>query len=387
MVTLGRVGFLGGLILVGCSVSSEEWGGRIYDVDGVHHVENPTAPLTDPGAITASLLWSSTGPVEGDYWEAPNWVHADDHFLLIVDRQASKVHRLSLDGEPIPGLGEPGEGPGQYRRIVDAIPSKTGIFVVDGGNGRVEIRSPDGEVLVSSALGQIVFSVVPLGQDAIAISGMLGRDTRWQRIDATGDLADLDFPEFLDPDTAEITPTRPWSWHDHPVRLRFTSPTIQIFSPTGDLETVYALPLPVEEATDAEIETLVSEMASVMAEDGLPSGVIQQQAERVRARPRAKFRFREVRFDDSSGLIGIWEQNPEDFGSGNASLHLLSLDGIYLGVLGFDRAWSSFDLRDGVLYALSRNPGTDLVTLQAFSILVPREVLTRATRLAGSSRQ
>ena len=83
--------------------------------------------------------------------------------------------------------------------------------------------------------------------------------------------------------------------------------------------------------------------------------------------------------------MAIWEQNPEDFGSGNASLHVLSTAGIYLGVLEFHRAWSAFDLKNDVLYALSRDPETDLVTLEAFSLSVASEVLERADRLAGGS--
>jgi len=385
MVKLGRFGLLGAMVLLGCSEGPEAWGGQILEVDGVLRVQNPSAPLVGPGEISASLLWSSTGPVEGDYWEAPNWVHADDDGVFVVDRQASKIHRLTLDGQTRVALGEPGAGPGQYRRIVDAVPTRAGLFVVDGGNGRVEVLSADGEILASSLLGQIVFTVVPLGDDAIAVSGMLGRDPRWQRIDAAGNLGDLEFPDFVDPDTTETTPSRASAWGQRPVRLRFASPQIQVFSAAGTLEKVIDVPLTVEEATDEEIEALVAEVTSTLAEDGLPSGVIQQQADQVRSRPRAKFRFRDVRFDAGSGLAAIWEQNPEDFGSGSASIHLLSPDGIYLGVLEFDRAWSAFDLRNGVLYALSRDLTTDLVTLQAFSVSIPSRVLERSRGLASGA--
>lgn len=378
MVNLGRFGLLSMVVLVGCSESDERWGGQITETDGVLRVQNPSVPLAGPGAITARPLWRSSGPLDTDYWEAPNWVHADDEFVYVVDRQASKVHRLSLEGKPRSPLGEPGEGPGQYRRLVDAVPTEAGLFVVDGGNGRVEVLSPDGEIQASTLLGQVVFSVVPLGGDAIAVSGVTGREPAWQRIQADGTREAMEFPEFIDPDTGEPAPSRASTWANRPVRLRFTSPQIQIFSPTGELEKVIDLPLPEVEATDEEVEALVSEMARTLAEDGLPSGVIQQQADYLRTRSRAKFRFRDLRFDPSSELLTIWEQNPEDFGSGNASLHVLSLEGIYLGVLEFDLGWSAFDLKRGVLYALSRNPVTDLVTLQAYSISVPEDVLERA---------
>ena len=43
------------------------------------------------------------------------------------------------------------------------------------------------------------------------------------------------------------------------------------------------------------------------------------QMDQIRARPREKLRFRKISFDEDAGLAGIWEQNPEDYGSGNAS--------------------------------------------------------------------
>ena len=385
MVNLGRACLLILPVLFGCQEDHEDWGGRMLKLDGVLRVENPSNPLADPGAISAELIWSSTGPAVGDIWEAPNWIHAGDRFLFVVDRLASKIHRFSLNGEPRESLGGAGEGPGQYRRIIDAIPTRAGLFVVDGGNGRVEVLDSAGEIIGSSLLGQVVFSAVPLGDSAIAVSGLLGREQQWQRIDAAGLREPFDFPEFHDPNAAEDTPSRAGSWKGQLIRLRFTSPQIQLFSFAGVLEKVIDVPLPHEEATDEEVEALVNEMASVLSEDGLSSGVIQQQAEQIRSRPRVKYRFRDVRFDDSSRLAAIWEQNPEDFGSGNASLHLLSLEGIYLGAVEFDRGWSSFDLRNGILYALSRDPITDLVTLEAFSISLPGDLLAWADEPASES--
>jgi hypothetical protein len=385
MIDLSRFGIILVMVLAGCSEGVGGWGGQITETDGVVRIQNPAAPLAGSGEISADLLWSSAGPAEGDYWEAPNWVHAGDEVVFVVDRQASKIHRLSPEGAVLSSFGEPGEGPGQYRRIIDAIPTGAGLFVIDGGNGRVEILGSGGEILASSLLGQVVFSIVPLGEDAVAVSGILERDLEWQRIDAAAKLEEVFFPEFIDPDTSEAAPSRPGRWDGKRARLRYTSPQIQVFSDTGALEKVVDVPLPTEEATDQEIEGLVAEMATVLAEDGLPSGVIQQQADQLRSRPRAKRRFRDLRFDRTSGLAAIWEQNPEDFGSGNASLHVLSTAGIYLGVLEFHRAWSAFDLKNDVLYALSRDPETDLVTLEAFSLSVASEVLERADRLAGGS--
>ncbi len=109
---------------------------------------------------------------------------------------------------------------------------------------------------------------------------------------------------------------------------------------------------------------------------------LQQQVNQIRARPREKLRFRKIRFDDGAGLAGIWEQNPEDYGSGNASFHLLTIDGAYLAALEFDRPWADFALAGGVLYVLLRDPDTDLVTLMAYHLDIPPGLLERARALA-----
>ncbi len=384
MVKLSRFGIVVAVAVAGCTGTPEEWGGRVFVSDGVLRVENPIVPLAEPGAVEATLLWSSTGPEKGDFWEAPNRIHASDDFVYVVDRRASKIHRVTPNGELESSLGEPGGGPGQYRSIIDAVPTSSGLFVVDRRNARVEILDSTGGIVASARLDQPIIQVVPVAGDAIAVTAVPGGESGWQRIDASGAVESYTFPGFVDPDTVGVPDSRAGAWNGRPVRLRFTSPQIQIYSRAGgELEKVIDLPLPPEEATDEEIEAMVSEITSFLAEDGVSSAVIEDQARRIRSRPRTKYLYRDLQFDAPSGLMAIWEQNPEDFGSGNASLHLLSIDGIYLASLAFDRAWADFDLRHGVLYALSQDPLTHLVTLEAFSISVPDAVMERAAELAN----
>jgi hypothetical protein len=69
-------------------------------------------------------------------------------------------------------------------------------------------------------------------------------------------------------------------------------------------------------------------------------------------------------------------------------LHLLTIDGVYLAKLAFDRPWADFDLADGVLFCLSRDPHTDLVTLRAHGLGVPRSLMDHARSLtAEATRQ
>ena len=63
-----------------------------------------------------------------------------------------------------------------------------------------------------------------------------------------------------------------------------------------------------------------------------------------------------LRFDPSGRFAAFLEQNPDEFGSGSATLHFLSQDGVYLAKVAFPTAWRDFTMDDGVVYALTRNP-------------------------------
>lgn len=384
MVNLNRFVLLVAMASSACGQGEGVWGGRVVEADGVIRVENPPEPLGHTDDVSLDLRWTQNGPDNGDIWEAPRTVHVFGGMVYLADRQASRVHRVTADGELRPSFGEPGEGPGQYRRIIDAVPTDAGLFVVDGGNGRVEILDGSGNRLVSLPLGQVVYAAIPVGRDAVAVYGILGREQAWTRLDSSGGTGPMDFPDLEAPAGYTGPVSSGASWGEKLVRLRYTFPEVRIYSPGGALERVIDIPLPVEEATDEEIEAIVREVSSLLARDGLPSGVIQQQVDQVRAQFREKLRFRKVVFDDEGGLAAIWEQNPEDYGSGNARLHLLTVDGVYLGVLEADRPWADVALASGVLYTLSRDPVTDLVTLMAFELRVSDDLLARARALAST---
>jgi hypothetical protein len=372
--------------LAGCTDRLPEWTGRVVEVEGVRHVENPPEPLASSGEVSQALRWSTNGPDHGGFWENPNKVHVYDDLIYLVDRRASRIRVITTNGELKPSIGEPGEGPGQYGRIIDAIPTEAGLFVVDGGNGRVEILTSSNELASSHPLGRVVFSAARLGDRAITVFGLSGSEQGWTEMDADGNRQPHEFPDFEAPEGSAGPSSSASTWGKRLVRLRYTSPQIRIYSGMGDLEQVFDVPLPTEEATDGEVEEIVRQVSSVLARDGLPSGVIQQQVDQIRARPREKLRFRKIVFDDDAGLAAIWEQNPEDFGSGNASLHLLSIDGIYLAELEFDRPWADFALTGAVLYVLSRDPATDLVTLMAHDLAIPSGLMDRARELSRLAR-
>lgn len=370
------------LALVECGERAVEWGGHVVEEDGVVRIENPVEPLATPGTIVPNLLWSSTGPVDGDIWETPRQVHVGDDVIFLADRQAGKIHRLSTDGALLPSFGEPGEGPGQYGRLIDAIPEPHGLFVVDAGNGRVEVLGPQGGVRESILLDQFVFSAVPLGPDTIAVFGAVGLEERWQRITADGGRDPWSFPTFQESSEAKPPPSRPVGWGDRPVQMELRVPRLWVYSPTGELERVIHIPFPPEVASEAELGQMAQQVADVLAGHGVSAQFIQEQVDQMKERLRVKSRFRDACFDEGAGLIAILEQNPEDFGAGPATLHLLSSQGVYLAALPFQEAWADFDLKDGILYALARDPLTDLVTLQVYGLDIPASLMERGRGLA-----
>lgn len=368
-----------------CAESRSQWTGRVLETAGAIRVENPARPLAGPAEVTIRQVWSRAGPDEGAVWEVPNRVHVRDGVVFVVDRAASRVHRVTTAGAPLPSLGEPGPGPGQYRRITDAVPTEAGLFVIDVGNARVEVLSDSGEVRASLPLDRLAYGAFRLDDDAIALYGAAGDTLGWVRLFADGTTAPLAFPDLDAQATADGPVSTGTAWNGRLVRLRYTTPEVGIWSGEGVLEREIVIPLPVERVTDAEIERLIREETSSLMTQGLPAGVLEQVASSIRAWPREKKRFRKIVFDDVAGLAAIWEQNPEDFGSGAAILHLLTLDGVYLAALEFDRAWSDMDLDGGMLYTLARDPDTDLVTLAAHELSVPARLLDRARSIIETS--
>lgn len=367
-------------LLVACRGGAPEWSGSVVEEEGVLHVRNPPHPLAQENQVVAQLVWRQTGPTSGDLWQVPNKLHVAGGNVFVVDRQASQIHRVTLEGQSLPSFGEAGGGPGQYQRIVDAVPTPAGLFVVDTGNGRVEILSYEGEILASHPLDRFIFLAEPLGPDAITLFYTSGGEPEWGRMDEAGHMEPHPFPDFVAPE-GQMAPVSVGStWGERLVRLRYATPQIRLYSLEGKLETDVVIPLPPMVATDAEVEAVVQQVTADLARLGPEIGgdVIQHQVEQIRGRPREKLSFRKIRFDDESRIAGIWQQNPEEFGSGPATLHILSIEGIYVAKLEFDRPWGDFDLSGGRLFALSRDPVTDLVTLQAFDLRIPAELLADA---------
>ena len=100
-----------------------------------------------------------------------------------------------------------------------------------------------------------------------------------------------------------------------------------------------------------------------------------------------KCRFGPLRFDASGRLAAFLEQNPDEFGSGSATLHLLSQDGVYLAKVAFPTAWRDFTIDDGVVYALTRDSDTDLISLRAYRVDLAEPLFLDAAAVLEEARR
>lgn len=368
--------------LTNCSERTEQWTGTIRTTEATRLVVNPTNGIAREGELTLDSIWSYSGPAEGPIWEIPESIRVGSDAVYVVDPTASRIHVLGLDGRPLTSFGGPGSGPGEYRRLTDVIPTESGVLVVDGGNARIDVLDESYESVTSYPTGRLIFRVLPWGTDGLLAYGMLGSDAAWQRYDGMGPGAEVEIPELANlPSGEDSTCTQVSSHGAAPVLVRCAFPDLYIYSAGGTLKQHFTVPFEAQLVTDAELEGLIRTMRETMAESGLPSALMEQQVARARDRSRVKPLIRKVSIDDAGGLIAIWQQNPSDYGGGPASIHFLSRSGVYLDSVTFDTAWQDFELVDGVVYSLAKDPDTDQVSLNARAVDMARTLVERVRNL------
>ena len=164
-------------------------------------------------------------------------------------------------------------------------------------------------------------------------------------------------------------------------------PQIQVLDRSGVVVMEIWIDLLVQEVSRAELDHALSELRRRLAGSGYPPEFQQQNLIVMEERWRVKCRFGPLRFDRSSRVAGLLEQNPDEFGSGNATLHLLSQSGVYLARVAFPAAWRDFTMADQVVYALARDPATDVITLRAYRLDLPDSLFGHAVEVLDRARQ
>jgi hypothetical protein len=377
------------LLLLACS-DVPHWTGFVEMRDGIEVISNPGDPLLSEAQGFVSELWAVQGPT----WENPSFIHAASGLVTVVDPQANRVHLVSTSGETRVSLGRSGGGPGEFLRLLDAFRDGDRLVVIDGGKGSIEYLDIDGNYLSSVHLEGQAWGGFPLEGGTLLIKGEFLSDPSeetlgdWVRV-REGSRPSAFTSQPLDPLPEEqgVQCSDLFSWAGGAARLRFTTPQIQVFDGAGGIVMEIGIDLPVEVVSETERDLALSDLRRRLAGSGHPPEFQQQNVIVMEERWRVKCRFGPLRFDASGRLAAFLEQNPDEFGSGNATLHFLSQDGVYLAKADFPAAWRDFTLDNGVVYALTRDPTTDLITLRAYRLDFPNSLFADAAEVREAARQ
>jgi len=79
-------------------------------------------------------------------------VIAPDGTVYAVDRQAGQIHVVDPAGHRLPSLGRPGAGPGEFAEPTTLEVVGDTLYVVDGGNGRLQALSIEGKPILTRSL-------------------------------------------------------------------------------------------------------------------------------------------------------------------------------------------------------------------------------------------
>jgi hypothetical protein len=316
--------------LVACS-DVPQWTGSVEIRDGVEVISNPGDPLLDEAQPFVSDLWD----VQGSDWVNPSRVHVRAGRVTVVDPQANQVHVVSASGETQASFGRPGGGPGEFLRLLDAFSDGDRLVVLDGGKGSIEYLDMDGNYLSSLHIEGQAWGGFPLEDGALLVKGEFLSDPTaetlgdWVRVREGSEPSSFT-SQTLDPLPEEqgVQCSDLSSWAGGAARLRFTMPQIQVFDQVGGLLMESRIDLPVEMVSDSERESALADLEQTMVASGYPPEFVEQNLIVTEERWRVKCRFGPLRLDVSGRFAAFLEQNPDEFGSGNATLHFLSQDGV-----------------------------------------------------------
>jgi hypothetical protein len=374
--------------LLGCSEESS-WLGSVQMVDGVERIANPADPLLPDPAGLIHELWSVR---EAD-WVNPTRLQASAGVALLTDPPANRIYPVTENGESLSPIGRPGGGPGEFLGLRDAFTLGDRIAALDAGKGSVEYLGLDGTHLGSQHLQGQVWNGFPLDGETFLVKGEFLSDPRAESFGDWVTVREGEGPTAFTRTALEPLPQEEGvrcsdlsAWGRGAARLRFTTPQIQLFDGDGQLLREIRTDFPVEQVTEAEREAALGNLRDQLTGRGLPPPFVEQNLIAMKDRWKVKCRFGPLRFDATTGIGAFLEQNPDEFGSGNAVLHLLSEDGVYLARVEFDEPWRDFAMSDGAVYALARDPLTDVVSLKAYALAIPEPLLARATTVLDQAR-
>lgn len=101
-----------------------------------------------------------------------------DGTVYVLDGQTAQVHRISPDGALLPSIGKTGEGPGEFQRPRTISVNSDTLWVIDGGNGRLQVLTTAGEPLSTGPLPpRVAFYISRFAREGRILASTLGQDS------------------------------------------------------------------------------------------------------------------------------------------------------------------------------------------------------------------
>lgn len=352
------------------------WAGTRDTIAGVEIVRNPASPLLDAGAVVATALWATDGGSEADNaptWEQPSAVRAGSDAVYVLDRMAARIYAYSAtDGAFLAAIGRKGEGPGEVVQPM-GFAVRPGEIVMTDGPREMEVFGTAGTYLRSIRPGAPAIGIDPFGPDRFLVQVLpLGNIPKWATIGPDGQWRPLDPPAWVSEEPRDVPNcSRETTGRTMIVRAHCAMLRVQFVRDDGTPDREITVDRAIEYSTEAELDAYAAQIRRSLGSIGARSDEVERVTREMRERVRVKQIFRGIRHDAEARRIWVWEQLPEEMGVGPATLHLFDASGVYLARVAFQRPWYSFDVAGDRIYALERDPETDLAALVAYQISVP----------------
>ena len=349
------------------------WKGTREQVNGVAVLRNPDSPLLDSARARVEQLWITPATDSEDrnnIWEDASALAVAGDSVYVLDRGASRIYAVRVsDGHQVGAWGRKGQGPGEFVRPSDIMTLGGAVAVLDGGKGNIERYGTDGSLRQPIRLPGVTFTARPLDSARLAVSG--ARGVQLLRTDGSAQAIELTPPVAL-ADGPPQQCRRLGTLGAAIVRLSCITPHMQVIDTLGRTVREIVLPIDPLRTPDTLLDRFTTDarrsIASLNA--GIPASELERQVAYTRESYRFSRRWREVRRDPSDGILALWEQSPDDLARGPATIHLLRPEGEWLASIPFTEGWRTFAIDGGRIFALSRDPDTDVARLVAYRLIV-----------------
>lgn len=146
-----RWGLAAGIVaLLTTAATADEWKGRVIDIDGVPHVENPATPMQSPLTLEPREMWRIGGESEADEELLGRILEIlvdDAGNTYLLDNQLVEVKVFDKDGRCLRTIGREGEGPGEFRIPIGMLMPGRRLAVIQGMPSRIVVFDLEGNAL------------------------------------------------------------------------------------------------------------------------------------------------------------------------------------------------------------------------------------------------